>query len=374
MSFFALKIRPSFSGAAASLALAVGMAATVPAHAQFKSQVPEFPESCVPFDGDQSRRKYQYDETLSMLIKNLKAYSGWENIRNQMKATNTQLEGLCPSLTVPAPVADIPHAKAFAINVKNPRTDKPIDPKQFKSMIEEGDYTVTGALLTMISAHTMNPKSNPLIAEDHDLNASVVLLTALQSNAASEFILAAAEAGSKESRLGDLNFAYSIFPRLAAEISDIHALALAAKSQNRELNESERTKFRQTIFTLMLQDGGIRAQSAQGAFKQIGENLVQKALENKPVALPAFKPFSTLGITDKLQRFPGNLIEAPGLKTYKSYWEDHPNDDAVKNLENALPELPAKAVEVAKSIKEQQKAHEEMKKSLPPGFMIITPQ
>ena len=374
MSAFTRTIRSSFSGAAASVALAIGVAASAPAQAQFRSQVPQFPDSCVSFDGDQTRRQQRYDEALSMLVKNLKAYSGWEDIRKQMKATNTELEGLCPSMTVPSAVTDVPQAKAFAVNVKDPSTGQAIDPKKFKSMIEEGNYSITGPILTIISTYTMNPESNPLIADDHDLNTRVLLMTALQSNAAAEFILAGAEAGGKDERFGDLNFAYTIFPRLAAEISDIHAQAIAAKSQNRALNETEKTKFRQTLFTIMLKDPGMRANAAEGAVKQLAGTLIQNALEDKPVALPAFKAFSVQGVADKLQRFPGKLTEAPALKTYKSDWDARPSEDAVKAMEGKLPELPAMARDAARTMKEQQKAHEEMKRSLPPGFMIITPQ
>lgn len=368
MSALSQYARRSFAGAAAAVALASGISAPVQAQSHNQRQLgPAFHESCVPFESNPARAKSTYDEPLQLLINQLKDYSGWPAVRQRMKEARLDLDGLCPAVRTPPPIVPIPMQKGFAVNVIDPSTKRPIDPQKFSTLIKEGNYSISGAAINMFTSLSLNSKT--LFTSDQDFNTAILLFTAIAAASTSENILLSVEAAAEDHRNGDLDFAYIIMPKLATEISDIHAQALVAKGQNRTLTQAERDGFRQIVFSRMLKDSDTRTNAAQQIFAGLANKLIEEARAGKPVALPALLPFSLQVITEKLKPFPGNLANAEVVKDYKSYWDARPEEDALKAIEKMLPNLPESARAKAREIEEQEK----LQQSLPPGFIILNP-
>ncbi len=372
MPTFSQYLRRSFAGAAATVALAAGMstAADAPQTPQFGATLHK---SCMPFeDAAAGRTPQKYDEPLGLMIKSLKSYSGWDEIRTRMKNEELHFDGLCTSTQTPPPITPLPAMRGIAVNVLDPQTGTAIDPEKFTGYLNNGDLDyITEATLNFANTSPYVFGREPLFAQDQDFQTVLLLETVLKANATADSIIMAAENAVENNRNAMLEEFYADMPAQVAEISDLHAKVIVAQKQNRDLTEDERNQFRRNIVTLTLQSPIVRADIAQSRGPDIARYIASKmsddAKHGRPLTAPVFKAYSQDEIAQKLKRFPGNLADLDAVKNYKAYWESRKDEDgAFLTHEQNLLETPAKAKQIIGEILRQQQ-----QQSVPP---LLRPQ
>ena len=211
MLSFSHYVRRSFSGAA-TVALAASLSGSTLAQQTPAAPAAKLPNTCMAFEGDTARREQKYDKPLGMLVEQLKTWSGWPDLRAQMKAANLPLDGLCASTQAPGPLVPMPQTRGFAINIIDPDTRQAVDPEKFVTMIEEEKFRIAAGLVAMVGSLSLHTPANPLITTDQDLHTVIILKTALMANTLADSIMLAAEAAAEHKRTVDLDRLYAAMP------------------------------------------------------------------------------------------------------------------------------------------------------------------
>lgn len=354
MSRFAQYVRQSFSGAAATVALAAGMAAA-PAQAQFKHQVPQLHPTCVTFNNHVARPSQQYDVPLVILAQRITSYSGWAALQDRMKAAGHDLQGLCPNLRTPPPVVPAPLVKGFAVNIMDPSTRGPVNPEIFTKLAKAGALdNIVDTVIQQATSLSLTNENDPLFPDDQDVNARILLSTVLKIYVQTESLFAAIESAVEDKNTTVLKITYAENPELIADISDLHAQAIVAHAQKRTLSEDEKIQFRNKMLTNHLQDPDVRAFMAASVGETMANaakiKMIEDAGNGRTVTAPVYKPFDNQDIASKLARFPGNVANLDAVKNYKSYWdaEKAKGQDPVSELEDFLSKLPEMAQDLEK--------------------------
>lgn len=348
MSSLLKSLRCSFASVTAGVALAAGIG-TAQAGPIFTTPGFEgaLPQQCSPLDDGSPIIRGPFDKTVRDTLKNLQAYSRLPALLEDAKRAGMEIKGVCPNFDNPANgmVGYDPQTKALLINMADPSSESPapMNAETVDAFTEMGYLSFTSEIISELAQATAKDKQNPLFKPTQDFDTLMLLGTTLTANAMAEKILFAVEAAGEDNRLSEVNHLYRKYPRLIGEISDMHALALAAKTQNRTLTDQERNTFRNNILAVFLKDKTMRTMSAQMSLAQMANVTLQKMVMDKQAGRP-MTPLTHSAATESdianlLSRYPGNQAQSLAVKTYKEYWRSQPDDPAAE-LREHVPKLP----------------------------------
>ncbi|QQG36991.1 MAG: hypothetical protein HYS17_04275 [Micavibrio aeruginosavorus] len=341
MSSLLRSLRRPFASVAVGMALAVGIN-TAQAGPVFLNGLPgmpkALPEHCSPLDDASPIIRSEFDGVVRQTLKDLKAYSRFPTLLEDARKAGIKVEAICPDFRDPSKgmATYNEEYKAIMINVADPTSEAPaaMHPEKIKFMTEQGYLSYTGEIISDLAMMTAANPQNPLFKPGHDFDTAMLLTTAMIANSMAEKLLFAAEAAAEDGRSNDINNLYRKFPRLIGEVSDLHALALAAKAQNRSLTDEERDGFRNVLLAKFLKDPIVRASSAQMALEQIGqltgEKMVNDRKAGRPMTDVEHKPATEVEITNLLDRYPGQQGLSEAVKNYHSFWRTQQEDPATQ--------------------------------------------
>lgn len=344
-----LSLRRSFASVTAGLALAIGVNA---AHAgpilqTLPGMSDTLPQHCSPLDDSSPLVRSPFDGVVRQTLKDLTSYSRLPALLEDAKKAGMEVKAICPDFSNPAEgmVKYDEKTKAILINVADPTSQHPaaMSEEKIKFATEQGFLSYSGEIILNLATVAAQNAQNPLFKAEQDFDTVMLLTTAMITNALAERLLFSAEAAGEDQRSGDINYIYRQYPKLIGEVSDLHALALAAKLQNRGLTEAERDGFRNALLAKFLKDPTMRASSAQMAFSQIGAITADKMLEDKKAGRPMTdverKPATASDITNLLDRYPGQQGLSEAVINYSHYWRSQTQDPA-NQFKQKLTELP----------------------------------
>lgn len=349
MSSLLKSMRRSFASVTAGMALAtgIGVAQAGPILQTLPQSASALPEACSPLNDGSPLVRSPFDKAIRDTLKHLQAYSRLPALLEDAKKAGMEIKGLCPDFSNPAEgmVNYDPENKVILINIANPasKVPAPMNPETFDHFTDQGYISHTSEIIADLAQTAAKNKQNPLFKPEQDFDTLMLLGTLLSANAMAEKILFAVEAAGEDNRPGNVNHLYRQYPRLIGEVSDMHALALAAKMQNRTLTDQERDTFRNNLVALFLKDKNMRAAGAQMSLAQMASVTLHKMASDKKAGRPmtplTHKAATESEITTLLSRYPGQQGLSEAVKNYHNYWRAQPDDPAAE-LREHVPKLP----------------------------------
>lgn len=352
-----LSFRRLMAGAAASMALAAA-APMAPAQAQAQSQAPQTKAPatdergfalklnplCVAFN-DTKRRKNPYDEPLGLLADKVIAYSGWSEIQAGMKKNDFHFEGLCPTKSGTQPIVPSPAFRGFMVRIGDDESGTLPPPALLTQAVKTGAADPIAEQVVILSSMLAITNEHEMDGSSQDIETLALIRSLALAYTQANSMIFAVENAVKTDAHKSLNNFYDNVSEHVADLSDLHATALIAQKQGRNLSEAERQKFRDKVVNHKLQSPALRTQIAQSIASETTAQYMEKAQSDlnagKNFTAPQRQSYNEAQLKNRLNSLPGNIGKSAAAQNYVQFWQQQrvQNKDPMIFHDNHIQEL-----------------------------------